>query len=93
VNFPKMSYAELIMRFRQYTLMQQAAIAGVVVLLVYIPYSYFLLRLSILESIVMALYSSILFIAVYYLTSYFITRKIKGTTGQSLGPKKGLRRK
>ena len=47
VNFPNISYAELIIRFRQYTLMQQAAIAGVIVLLVYIPYSYFLLNLNI----------------------------------------------
>ena len=55
MNFPKLSYSELILRFRQYSLMQQAAIAGVIVLLIYIPYSYFLLRLNIVESMVMAL--------------------------------------
>jgi len=93
VNFSGLSYAELVLRFRQYTLMQQAAIAGMIVLLVYIPYSYFLLRLNIVESISMALYSAVLFIVVYYLTSVIITRKTKKMASQSLGPKKGLRQK
>lgn len=90
VNFP--SYAELIMRFRQYTLMQQAAIAGVMVLLIYIPYSHFLLHLSIVESIGMAIYSAILFIAVYYITSSIIMKKSQQMAKQSVGPKKGLRK-
>ena len=93
MNFPKLSYSELILRFRQYSLMQQAAIAGVIVLLIYIPCSYFLLRLNIVESMVMALYSSVLFIVVYYFTSLIITRKTKKMASQSLGPKKGLRHK
>ncbi|OPY48879.1 MAG: hypothetical protein A4E49_03361 [Methanosaeta sp. PtaU1.Bin112] len=89
VNFP--SYAELILRFRRYTLMQQAAIAGMIVLLIYIPYSYFLLRLNIVESISMAIYSAILFIAVYYVTSSIIMKKSQQLAKQSVGPKKGLR--
>jgi hypothetical protein len=90
VNFP--NYAELILRFRQYTLMQQAAIAGVMVLLIYIPYSYFLLNLNIVESISMAIYSAILFIVVYYITSSIITKKSQQLAKQSVGPKKGLRK-
>lgn len=90
VNLP--SYAELIMRFRQYTLMQQAAIAGVMVLLIYIPYSYFLLHLSIVESIGMAIYSAILFIVVYYITSSIIMKKSQQMAKQSVGPRKGLRK-
>lgn len=90
VNFP--SYAELIMRFRQYTLMQQAAIAGIMVLLIYIPYSYFLLHLSIVESIGMAIYSAILFIVVYYITSSIIMKKSQQLAKQSVGPRKGLRK-
>jgi hypothetical protein len=90
VNFP--SYAELILRFRQYTLMQQAAIAGIMVLLIYIPYSYFLLKLNIVESISMAIYSAILFIVVYYITSSIIARKSQQLAKQSVGPKKGLRK-
>jgi len=93
VNFPNLNYAELILRFRQYTLMQQAAIAGIMVLLIYIPYSYFLLKLNIIESISMAVYSAILFIVVYYLTSSIITRKSKQLEKQSVGPKKGMRNK
>lgn len=92
VNFG-ISYSELITRFRQYTLMQQAAIAGAIVLLVYIPYSYFLLKLNIVESISMALYSAILFIVVYYITSVIIERKNRQLAKQSVGPKKGLRHK
>jgi hypothetical protein len=90
VNFP--NYAELILRFRQYTLMQQAAIAGVMVLLIYVPYSYFLLNLNIVESISMAIYSAILFIVVYYITSSIITKKSQQMAAQSVGPKKGLRK-
>ncbi|MDD2754871.1 MAG: hypothetical protein PHY05_14010 [Methanothrix sp.] len=90
MNFP--NYAELILRFRQYTLMQQAAIAGVMVLLIYVPYSYFLLKLNIVESISMAIYSAILFIVVYYLTSSIITKKSQQLAKQSVGPKKGLRK-
>jgi len=90
VNFP--NYAELILRFRQYTLMQQAAIAGVMVLLIYVPYSYFLLNLNIVESISMAIYSAILFIVVYYITSSIITKKSQQLAKQSVGPKKGLRK-
>ena len=90
VNFP--NYAELILRFRQYTLMQQAAIAGIMVLLIYVPYSYFLLNLNIVESISMAIYSAILFIVVYYITSSIITKKSQQLAKQSVGPKKGLRK-
>ncbi|NTV27908.1 MAG: hypothetical protein HGA93_04420 [Methanothrix sp.] len=93
VNFPNLKYAELILRFRQYTLMQQAVIAGMMVLVVYIPYSYFLLNLSIVESVIMAIYSAILFIVVYYITSSIITKKSKQLAKQSVGPKKGLRNK
>jgi uncharacterized membrane protein YGL010W len=93
VNFANLSYANLILRFRQYTLVQQSAIAGLIMLLIYIPYSYFLLRLSIEESIIMAVYSALLFIVVYYITSAIITRKTKKLAKQSVGPKKGLRNK
>ena len=93
VNFANLSYADLISRFRQYTLMQQAVIAGLIVLLVYIPYSYFLLHLNIVESVSMAIYSAILFIVVYYFASSIITKKSKQLAKQSVGPKKGLRNK
>ena len=93
VNFSNLSYANLVSRFRQYTLMQQAAVAGLMVLLVYIPYSYFLLHLNIVESVSMAIYSAILFIVVYYISSSIIAKKSKQLAKQSVGPKKGLRNK
>jgi hypothetical protein len=80
-------------RFRQHTLMQQAIIAGMIVFLVYIPYSYFLLNLKIVESVSMAIYSAVLFIVVYYITSSIITKKSRQLAKQSIGPKKGLRNK
>ena len=54
VNFEKLNYADLFIRFRQMKPMQQAVIAGLIFLVVYVPYSYFLLRLSLMESISMA---------------------------------------
>jgi hypothetical protein len=73
--------------------MQQSLIAGAIVLLIYIPYSYFLLKLNIVESFSMALYSAILFVVVYYITSRIILKKTKKMATQSVGPKKGLRQK
>ena len=92
VDFPSLSYSAIILRFREYSLIQQAAIAAVFVLLIYIPYSYFLLRLSFIESIAMAIYSAVLFMAIYYLTSWFILKKTRKLAVQSHGPKKGLRK-
>jgi hypothetical protein len=93
VNFGKLNYADLLIRFRQMEPVHQAAIAGMFFLVVYVPYSYFLLRLNLAESIIMAVTSSILFMVVYYFTSYIIMRKSKKLANQSLGPKKGLRNK
>jgi len=70
----------------------QAAVAGLLFLVVYVPYAYFLLRLNLAESIIMGVTSSILFMVVYYFTSYIIMKKSKKLANQSLGPKKGLRK-
>ena len=37
VNFPSLSYSVIIQRFRQYSLIQQSAIAAFFMLLIYIP--------------------------------------------------------
>jgi len=92
VDFPSLSYSAIILRFREYSLIQQAAIAAAFVLLIYIPYSYFLLRLNFTESIVMAVYSAVLFMAIYYLTSWFVLKKTRKLAAQSHGPRKGLRK-
>ena len=85
VNFANLNYANLILRFRQHTLMQQSVIAASVVLLVYIPYSYFLLNLSVVESVAMSIYSAILFIVVYYITSSIITKKTRKMAARGHG--------
>ena len=93
VNLEKLNYTDLLIRFRQFMPIKQAVIAGLVVLVVYVPYSYFLLHLSLMESISMSIYSSILFMVVFYFTAVIIMRKNKQLINQSMGPKKGLRNK
>jgi hypothetical protein len=93
VSFEGWSYADLLLRFRQLRPMQQAAVVGLIFFVIYTPYSYFLLRLSPIESISMSAYSSIIFMVVYYFTSVIINRKGMQAASQSKGPKKGLRNK
>ncbi len=93
MNFENLNYANLLIRFRQFMPIQQAAIAGLIILVVYIPYSHFLLHLNLVESVTMSIYSAILFSVVFYFTSVYIMRKNKQLVNQSIGPKKGLRNK
>ena len=93
VNLENLNYTDLLIRFRQFMPIQQAVIAGLVVLVVYVPYSYFLLHLSLMKSVSMSIYSSILFMVVFYFTAVIIMRKNKQLINQSMGPKKGLRNK
>ena len=93
VSFVGLNYADLLFRFRQLRPMQQAAVVGMIFFVIYTPYSYFLLHLRPVESISMAIYSSIIFMVVYYFTSVIITRKSIQAANQSKGPKKGLRNK
>lgn len=93
VNLENLNYTDLLIRFRQFMPIQQAVIAGLVVLVVYVPYSYFLLNLSLMESIKMSIYSTIIFVVVFYFTAVIIMRKNKQFINQSMGPKKGLRNK
>jgi amino acid permease len=93
VNFEKLNYRDLHIRFRQLKPMQQAAIVGLIFLLIYTPYTYFLLHLSPVESVSMSLYSAIMFMVVYYFTSVIIMKKSMQAEKQSMGPKKGLRNK
>jgi hypothetical protein len=93
VNLEKLNYGDLLIRFRQLMPIQQAVIAGLAVLVVYVPYSYFLLNLSLMDSIKMSIYSTIIFVVVFYFTAVIIMRKNKQLINQSMGPKKGLRNK
>ena len=90
VNLEKLNYADLMIRFRQFMPIQQAVIAGLVVLIVYIPYSYFLLHLSLIESVSMSIYSAILFMVVFYFTAVIVMRKNKQLINQSHGSQEGI---
>jgi uncharacterized membrane protein (DUF2068 family) len=72
--------------------MQQAAIVGLIFFVIYMPYSYFLLRLGPAESFRMSAFSTIIFIVVYYFTSVIFVKKSVQAAAQSRGPKKGLRK-
>jgi hypothetical protein len=93
VNLEKLNYGEFIIRFRQLKPMQQAAVVGLIFLIVYVPYSYFLLHLNLVESVSMSSYSAILLMVVYYFTSVIIMKKSMRAAKNYQGPKKGLRNK
>ncbi len=81
--------AELLTRFRQLVPFQQAVVVGILFLLINGLYYYFVTGLKIVETIESSLYSAILFMCVYYLTSVVITKKITAEAARSKakGPK------
>ncbi len=93
MNLGKLNYGDFIIRFRQLKPMQQAAVVGLIFLVVYVPYSYFLLHLNLVESVSMSFYSAILLMVVYYFTSVIIMKKNMQAAKNYQGPKKGLRNK
>jgi hypothetical protein len=88
-----MSPSEMLVRFRQLMPFQQAVIVGLIFLLIYTIYGYFLLGLKPLEAASESMYSSIMFMVVYYFTSVVILRKGAQAEKQAKGPRKGLRGK
>jgi len=72
--------------------MQQAAIVGVIFFAINWLYYLLAVRLGPVESASTAIYSSIIFLVVYYFTSVFVMKKSRMVEG-SKGPKKGLRNK
>ena len=93
VNLEKLNLADLLFRFRHLMPMQQAAIVGLIFFLIYSVYNYFVVQLNLVESLSMSMYSSIIFMVVYYFTSVVIMRKSFQMDRQSKGPRKGLRNK
>ena len=93
VNFENLNYTEMVIRFRQLKPMQQAAIVGVIFFVINTLYYILLMKLGPVESASMAIYSSIIFMVVYYFTSVFVMKKSVQIANQSKGPKKGLRNK
>jgi len=92
VNFKKPRYTDIIIRFRQLKPMQQSAVVGLIFFVINSLYYFIFLHMGPAESASISVYSSIVFMAVYYLTTIFVIKK-NIHAGSSKGPKKGLRNK
>lgn len=92
VNFEKTSYTDIIIRFRQLKPLQQSAVIGLIFFIINCLYYILLLHMGPVESASISVYSSIVFMAVYYFTTIFVVKK-NIQSGSSKGPKKGLRNK
>jgi hypothetical protein len=86
---------DLLVRYRALGLFPQAAIAGLLFLLIYTPYLYFVSHATLLQALRMSVSSALLFLSVFYLTSVLIARKKVQMQDEPAGgvPKKGLRKK
>lgn len=93
MSLKRPDYGHLLTGFRSLPPIHQAAVAGVLFISIYIPYSYFLLRLNLVEAIKMSVLSSIIFMVVYYFTSVIIMKKSMQAIKRSKAHKKGLRGK
>ncbi len=80
---------DLMVRFRQFTPLQQASIVGVLFLFINGLYYYFATGMKIMETVESSLYAAILFMCVYYFTSVMIAKKVSAETARSKakGPK------
>lgn len=70
-----MEPSDLLVRFRQQVPFKQAVIIGLLFLVTYSIYAHFIAGQEIMEAIESSLYSAILFICVYYITTIIILRK------------------
>lgn len=84
---------DLMIRFRKLAPFQQTAVLGVMLFIVYNLYALLVSGLTPLEAARESLYSTLLFMVVFYFTSAIIMRKSMQASMQSKGPKKGLRGK
>ena len=84
-----MEPSDLIIRFRQRVPFEQAAMVGLLFLVVYGAYAYFIEGLEVMKTIETSLYSAILFMCIYYLTTIIMLRKSADEAARSKakGPK------
>ncbi len=84
-----MEPGDLIIRFRQLVPFEQAVMVGVLFLIVYGSYSYFIAGQEIMKAFETSLYSAILFMCVYYFTTIIMVRKsaVDATRSKAKGPK------
>ena len=84
-----MEPSDLIIRFRQLVPFKQAVIVGLLFLLIYGIYGYFIAGLEFMNAMESALYSAILFMCVYYFTTVILVRKtaVDAARSKAKGPK------
>jgi hypothetical protein len=93
VNYDNLNYKDLLIRFRQLVPFHQAVAIGLLLFVIYAAYNFLFLKQSLVESVSSSIYSSILFMVVFYFTTVIIMRKNTEAIKQAKGPKKGLRNK
>jgi amino acid permease len=93
VNLEKMDYNSLLIRFRMLLPMQQTAVVGLIFFVINFFYYFLFTHTGPVESATISIYSSLLFMAIYYFTTVLVMKKSKQIENQSKGPKKGLRNK
>lgn len=93
VNLEKMDYNSLLIRFRMLKPMQQTSVVGLIFLVINFLYYFLFAHAGPVESATISIYSSLIFMAIYYFTTVLVMKKSKQIATQSKGPKKGLRNK
>jgi MFS superfamily sulfate permease-like transporter len=93
VNVENLNITNLLIRFRQMAPFQQAVIVGAIVFIIYGLYDYLMLGMGSVEAISTSIYSALIFLVVYYITSVVIMKRSPQAGTQVRGPKKGLRNK
>jgi MFS superfamily sulfate permease-like transporter len=88
-----MNPAELVIRFRKLLPSQQALIVGSIVFVIYWLYDYLFLKISPMAAASESVFSALVFLVVYYLTTVVIMKKSLQAGTQAKGPRKGLRNK
>jgi hypothetical protein len=88
-----MDFSNLLIRFRMLVPIQQASIVGLIFLVINFLYYFLFVGSGFVESFTASIYSSLIFIAIYYITTVLVMKKSKQIAAQSKGPKKGLRNK
>jgi len=88
-----MNPGDLLIRFRRMPPIQQTAVGGLILFIVYMSYAIFVIRQEPMEAVGESMYNSIIFMVVFYFATVIIMRKKVSNESQVRGPKKGLRGK
>jgi K+-sensing histidine kinase KdpD len=93
VSLEKMDYKSLLIRFRMLAPMQQTSVVGLIFAVINFFYYFLFAQADPVESLTISIYTSLIFMAIYYFTTVLVMKKSKQIEAQSKGPKKGRRNK